>query len=86
MSNFIKEAYDKWLKNYGKGQKSNTGKYGQGSYMNLAPNLNLNSVVQEIGGMPIRPPQYGRLANRVNQNRARQFGLLRNERLKGLLG
>ena len=55
-------------------------------YINSAPMVRLNSQVGEITGMPIRPPQYGMLANRLGKNREREMGLLRlNPNLRGLL-
>jgi len=57
--------------------------YGQGQVMNLAPDVRLNSRVAEINGMSA-PTNFG-LRDRLMANRKRQFGLLRNKRLKGLL-
>ena len=48
--------------------------------------MQINSQIGEITGMPIRPPQYGMLANRLGKNREREMGLLRlNPNLRGLL-
>ena len=68
-----------------KGQLNDDDKQGK-KYINSAPELRLSSQVQEITGMPIRPPQYGMLANRLAKNRERQMGLLKmNPNLRGLL-
>lgn len=68
-----------------KGVLNDDDKQGK-KYINSAPMMRLNSQVQEITGMPIRPPQYGMLANRLAKNRERQMGLLKmNPNLRGLL-
>lgn len=54
-------------------------------YVNSAPAIRLNSQIAEISGVPMNAPKFGGLRNRLADNRARQLGLLRNKRLKGLL-
>jgi len=76
---------------YGNKQQGTKGKLNDGvnegkEYMNMADNPMLRSQVAEITGMPIRPPQYGMLANRIARNKERQLGLLKqNPKLRGLL-
>jgi len=68
-----------------KGVLNDDNKQGK-KYINSAPMVRLNSQIGEITGMPIRPPQYGMLANRLGKNREREMGLLRlNPNLRGLL-
>lgn len=54
-------------------------------YINSAPAIRLNSQIAEISGVPMSARKFGGLRNRLADNRARQLGLLRNKRLKGLL-
>ena len=54
-------------------------------YINSAPAIRLNSQIAEISGVPMSARKFGGLRNRIADNRARQLGLLRNTRLKGLL-
>ena len=76
---------------YGDKKQGTKGKWNDGvnegkQYMNMADNPMLRSQVAEITGMPIRPPQYGMLANRIARNKERQLGLLKqNPKLRGLL-
>jgi hypothetical protein len=67
-----------------KGVLNDADKQGK-KYINSAPPIQLNSKVAEITGMPMKPPRFGGLRNRLADNRTRQLGLIRNKRLKGLL-
>lgn len=68
-----------------KGVWNDADKSAGKQYIKSAPPIQLNSKVAEITGMPMKPPRFGGLRNRLADNRTRQLGLIRNKRLKGLL-
>ncbi len=59
--------------------------YGQGAFMNLSQRPTIDTRVAEMNSLNVPQIQFGGLRDRIGRNRARQFGLLRNKRLKGLL-
>ncbi len=67
-----------------KGVLNDDDKQGK-KYINSALPIQLSSRVAEISGVPMTAPKFGGLRTRLADNRARQLGLLRNKRLKGLL-
>mgnify|MGYP001169771777 FL=1 len=67
-----------------KGVLNDDDKQGK-KYINSAPPIQLSSKVAEISGVPMTAPKFGGLRTRLADNRARQLGLLRNKRLKGLI-
>ena len=68
-----------------KGVWNDSDKRAGKQYINSAPPIQLSSKVAEISGVPMNAPKFGGLSNRLADNRARQLGLLRNKRLKGLI-